>query len=50
MVASGDVEHLAESLLLLAHWVKIDMKEEESVELAPAAMSDSPVVQDAEFG
>lgn len=50
MVAAGDVEHLAESLLLLSHWVKIDMKEEESVELSAAAMSDSPVVQDAEVG
>lgn len=50
MVDSGDTEHLAESLLLLAHSVRVDMKHEEDTVVSPEVLDDSVVESDMHAG
>lgn len=50
MLESGDVEHLSQSLLLLAHWVRVDMRHEEATLLTDGALSDNVVLSDASAG
>lgn len=50
MLDAGDVEHLAESLLLLSHWVRVDMREEEATVLSPGALHDEAAQPDVAAG
>lgn len=50
MLDSGDVEHLAQSLLLLAHTVRVDMKREEQTVLSSLVLDDSLVESDMMAG
>jgi acetoin utilization protein AcuB len=50
MVDVGDTEHLAESLLLLSHSVRVDMKQEEDTVLSSRMLDDSIVEADMNAG